>query len=143
MLEEEKPRREYLTIAAVNPADGKACEVLISYERIRAVGRRSLAHANECAHVVPAILQSPTAIFEGLRSDDDEDRRGCGWRCYCGIPAQGYLQDGTPVRPFSGQVYLVFVNDEHVAYNWRWEKADPANPRLPVDYQKRFRTRLL
>ncbi len=143
MPHEDRSRREYLTIAAVNPADGKTCEVMISYDRIQAVGRRSLGHAKECGYIVPAILQHPTAIFEGLRWDEDESRQGAGWRCYCGIPEHAYLQDGTAVRPFAGQVYLVFVNDQAVAYNWRWERADPENPRLPVGHRVRFKRQLV
>ena len=79
-------RRDYLTIRAVNPDDGKTCEVLISFDRMQAVGRRSMGHAKECGYIVPAILQKPTAIFEGLRRDEDDDSKGVGWRCYCGIP---------------------------------------------------------
>jgi hypothetical protein len=41
------------------------------------------------------------------------------------------------------QFYLVFVDDENVVYNWRLEKADPDNPRLPVDHETRFKQRLL
>jgi hypothetical protein len=37
----------------------------------------------------------------------------------------------------------VFVNDERVAYNWRWEHADPDDHRLPVGYKDRFRDRSL
>lgn len=92
---------------------------------------------------MPMILQKPTAIFEGLRRDEDEDRGGYGWRCYCGVPAQSYRSDGTAVPPYHSQVYLVFVNDERVAYNWRWEKADPDNPKLPLGYETRFKQRLL
>ncbi len=139
----EESRREYITIAAANPIDGKQCDVLISYERMQAVGRRSLGHAKECAYIVPRILQHPTAVFEGLGRDEDEAREGFGWRCYCGLPDQAFLQDGTPVRPFSGQIYLVFVNDELVAYNWRWEKADSSDPRSPREHETRFRKRLL
>jgi hypothetical protein len=40
-------------------------------------------------------------------------------------------------------VYAVFVNDEGVAYNWRWEKADPDQPSLPVGYQDRFKKQVL
>lgn len=137
-------RREHATLLAIEPKDGKlTCEVLISYERMQAVGRRSMGHAKECGFIVPMILQKPTAIFEGLRRDEDEDRWGYGWRCYCGVPEQSFRSDGTSGRPYPGQVYLVFVNDEKVAYNWRWEKADPDNPTLPMDHEKRFRTRLL
>lgn len=81
--------------------------------------------------------------FEGIRSDEDEDRWGYGWRCYCGIPEQSFRTDGSAARPYTGQVYLVFVNDEKVAYNWRWETADLENPRLPVDHETRFKQRLL
>jgi hypothetical protein len=66
---------------------------------------------------VPLILQKPTAIFQGLTRDEDEDRRGYGWRCYCAIPENSYQSDGTAGFPYPGQVYLVFVNDEGVAYN--------------------------
>jgi hypothetical protein len=143
MPEQGDSRRQFLIIAAIDPIDGKPCEVLISYDRMQAIGRRSMGHAMECAYIVPAVLQGPAAIFEGLTSDDDEDARGYGWRCYCGVPDQAYRVDGTAVAPFSGQVYLVFVNDEHVAYNWRWEKADPNNPRLPIGYETRFRKNLI
>src|SRR5208337_3405121 len=64
-------------------------------------------------------------------------------RCYCGIPEQSFRPDGSSARPYPGQVYLVFVNDEKVTYNWRWEKADPDDPRLPVDHETRFKQRLL
>ena len=94
----EEFRREYITIAAVNPIDGKPCEVLISYERMQAVGRRSLGHAKECAYLVPFVLQHPTAVFEGIRREEDEAREGVGWRCYCGIPDRSYSQDGDDSR---------------------------------------------
>lgn len=137
-------RREHATLLAIEPSDGTlTCEVLISYERMQVVGRRSLGHAKECGYIVPAILQKPTAIFEGLRRDEDEDRWGYGWRCYCGIPENAYRVDGTSRSPYPGQVYLVFVNDAKVAYNWRWEKADPDHPNLPLDHENRFKMRLL
>lgn len=143
MDDTEGSRRQYITIAAVDPKEGKTCEVMISYDRMQAVGKRSMVHAKECAYVVPMILQRPTAIFEGLRRDEDEERAGYGWRCYCGIPEHAYCADGTAIRPYPGQVYLVFVNDEGIAYNWRSEQADPDNPRLPVGHQDRFRRQLL
>lgn len=136
-------RRQYILLEAVNPADGKACTVQISYERMQTVARRSLGHASECGYIVPAILQKPTAIFEGLRLDADEDRRGVGWRCYCGVPAHSYRADGTAAPAYPNQVFLVFVNQERIAYNWRWEKADPDQPDLPLGYAERFKQRLL
>ena len=136
-------RREPLAIAAINPEDGTKYDVLIAYERMMAVGRRSLGHANECAHIVPETLQNPTAIFEGLTLEEDEDRRGYGWRCYCSVPTRAFRSDGKERNAYPNQVYLVFVNDEMVAYNWRWENADADDPRLPMNHATRFRRRLL
>jgi hypothetical protein len=118
-------------------------DILVSFDRMQTVGRRSVGHAKECGYIVPAILQKPTAVFEGLRRDEDEDRHGVGWRCYCGIPEHAYHSDGTPRSPYPGQVYLVFVNEDGVAYNWRWEKADPDDPKLPENHEERFKKRLL
>ena len=144
MSEKKESRRQYLTLQAVNPDDGTLTEeVQISYDRMQTVGKRSMGHAKECGIIVPMILQKPKAIFEGLTKEEDEDRRGYGWRCYCGIPDESYHTDGTAGCPYPGQVYLVFVNEDHVAYNWRWEKADPDNPSLPIGHETRFRKRLL
>lgn len=143
MADKEGTRRDYLTLEAVDPITGKMGSVSVSFERMQAVGRRSMGHAKECGFLVPEILQAPTAVFEGLRLDEDEDTRGVGWRCYCGIPTKAYHSDGSERRAYPGQVYLVFVNDEGVAYNWRWEKADSDNPRLPQNHAQRFRKQLL
>jgi hypothetical protein len=144
MSKENGSRRDYLTLLAYEPSDGtQSCEVLVSFDRMQAVARRGLGHTKECGLIVPSILQNPSAIFEGLRRDEDEDRRGVGWRCYCGIPEHSYRSDGTESRPYPGQVYLVFVNDERVAYNWRWDKADPKDLNLPLNHETRFKRRLL
>lgn len=143
MPEPNRSRRDFLAIAALNPDDNATCEVFVSYDRMQAVGRRSMGHAKECGYTVPEILQHPTAVFEGLRRDEDEDRGAGGWRCYCGVPSHAYRTDGTATRPYPEQVYLVFVNDEGVVYNWRWERANPEDPLLPVDHLTRFKKRLL
>lgn len=143
MAESEGSRRKYLKLQAIDPNTGSMGEVQVSYDRMQTVGRRSMAHAKECGLIVPKILQEPTAVYEGLCEDEDEDSRGVGWRCYCGVPDNSYHPDGTPRSTYPGQVYLVFVNDEEVAYNWRWEKADPNDPELPVNHETRFKKRLL
>lgn len=144
MAKENKSRRQYLTLQAIDPKDGTlTAEIMVSFDRMQAVARRSLGHAKECGHIIPAILDRPSAIFEGLRRDEDEDRKGFGWRCYCGIPTNSYHHDGSEGCPYPGQVYLVFINDECVAYNWRWEKADPDNLCLPIDHATRFQKQLL
>ncbi len=143
MADKDDSRRAGLTLQAVNPLDGTTCEVMVSFDRMQTVAKRSLGHAKECGFIVPAILSTPTAVFEGIRREEDEDPRGVGWRCYCGVPEHSYRKDGTAAKPYPGQVYLVFVNADGVAYNWRWEKADPENADLPLGYETRFKTKLL
>jgi hypothetical protein len=74
MAEKSGSRRDLLTLQAVNPVNGSMGEVQVSFDRMQAVGKRSVGQAKECGFIVPAILQGPTAIFEGLRRDEDEDR---------------------------------------------------------------------
>ena len=96
MASKQPSRRDYITLLAIEPKDGTlSCEIQISFERMRTVGRRSLGHAKECGLILPMILERPTAIFEGLRRDEDEDRSRVGWRCYSGQPEQSYRSDGS------------------------------------------------
>jgi len=143
MVDSEQTRRDGLMLPAVNPADGTMYQVQISFSRMQVVARRSLGHAKECGIIVPVVLKEPLAIFEGFCRDEDEDKRGYSWRCYCGKPDKSFRVDGLEQLVYPGQIYLVFVNDEKVAYNWRWEKADPVDDGLPEDYKNRFRERVL
>jgi len=88
---------------------------------------------------VPHILQHPVVVFQGLRREEDEDPRGTGWRCYCGKPTKKFQKDGSEVNPDPNYVFLVFVNDEGVAYNWRWECVDLEESGFPRGYETRFK----
>ena len=92
---------------------------------------------------MPEILEKPTAIFEGLRREEDEDPRGIGWLCYCGLPACDYDKKGQPIKPPENKVFLIFVNTDKMAYNWRWEVCDGEDPALPDDYANRFKRKLI
>lgn len=59
------------------------------------------------------------------------------WRARTGISSRWDFANVLP-----NQVYLVFVNDEGVAYTWRWEKADPDDLNLPQNHPQRFKKRL-
>ena len=116
---------------------------MISYDRMQAVGTSQYwSSEGVCIHRTTS-PPTPYGNFEGLRMDEDEDRKGVGWRCYCGIPEHAYLRDGTEIRPYTEQIYLVFVNEDRIAYNWRWEKSEPDNPRFPILHQERFKRQLL
>lgn len=86
MADESPSRREMLTVKAFDPATGGEIDVSISYERLQAIAKRSTGQIKEVAELIPQVLQCRGPIFEGLAADADEDQRGVGWRCYCGIP---------------------------------------------------------
>ncbi len=136
-------RREFLEISAVEPKSGKTQTIQISYNRLHNIKKRGMGEIKCACYTVPYILQHPTSIFEGLCLDEDEDARGYGWRCYCGIPEHDYSVDGQELLSRSDRVFLVFVNDESVAYNWVWVKCDESDSKLPINYEIRFKKRLL
>jgi len=116
--EGEPTRRENLLLEAVDGSTGKNCIVQVSYGRLVALAKRGKGFILEAAETLPEMLLRPTAIFEGLCSDDDEDARGFGWRCYCGIPSWRYRANGEPISVPENRVFLAFVNTEPVVYNW-------------------------
>lgn len=146
MEEQEKAgtQRQYLEICAIDPISGKTTQpIQISYNRLHNIKKKGIGEVKCAGFTVPYILQHPTQIFEGLCLEVDEDARGYGWRCYCGIPKCDYSVDGKELDPRNNRVFLVFVNAENVAYNWRWEKCDPTDDKLPINYKTRFKKGLL
>lgn len=101
--------------------------------------KRLRGAARELAYLVPFVLQNPTAIFRGVRDEGESQ-----WLCYAGLPEDAFNhRTGERVRPWAGQVFLVFVDDDRIVYNWRWDRSDATSLRLPVDYAERFEERLL
>jgi hypothetical protein len=142
VADKEPTRREMLVFKAFDPVTGGEIEVYISFERLQAIAKRSKGQVLEAAEIVPQALQCRGPVFEGLCTDKDEDTRGVGWRCYCCLPDRSYSEDGTRCPPRRKQVFLVFVNEDRVAYNWRWEQVDPQNLNLPCGHEKRFKRRI-
>lgn len=132
------PRRGYATIPAIDPTDGRLMEVYVSLTRIEIVAKRGMGAAKDLAYSQREVLTAPTAVFRGVREEGERD-----WLCYVGIPKHSYTADGHTRPPRAGRVFLVFVNDEGVAYNCRWEPCDVENAKLPVDYRARFSERVL
>lgn len=139
----ETTRRQNLLLEAVDPATGQNCVLQISYGRLMALSKRGKGFVLEAADTLREVLLRPTGVFEGLCSDEDEDARGYGWRCYCGTPPWRYRADGERVPAPSDRVFLAFVNTEKVVYNWRWEPTDDTRRDWPIDHEDRFRRPLL
>ncbi len=134
--------KHYLTIKAQSPNGDSTWDVYISYERLGFIARQSKGAVMEAAHIVPEILARPSAIFEGLRRDEDEDKYGNGAMCYCGIPTVAYDKNGSPTQPWHDEVFMVFLNAECVAYNWYWHQCDCDLNNYPDGHVERFRRKI-
>jgi hypothetical protein len=134
LLEPSLPQRAgYVTIRGINPFTREEWDIRISHARMDSVAKRSLGQLKELAHTLPEVLRYPTAVFQGVREDGERD-----WLCYCGQPSHAYDgATGSKKRAYLGEVYLVYVNADRVAYNSRWDKCDPDDIRLPCNYEDR------
>ena len=87
MSKKAKNRRQNLKIQAIDPQTGRRDYIVISYDRLLQVGKRSKGQTMEAAYTLPDAVQNPQHIFEGIRWDEDEKGSDVpGWRCYCKKP---------------------------------------------------------
>jgi len=98
----------------------------------------------EAVKLVPFTLKNPIAIFEGLRPPDDKySGESPGWLCYCSRPICDFTRSGQECNPKPRKVFLVFVNDDRIIFDWGWEDADGEalddKRYMPRDYKTRFR----
>lgn len=140
---EKACRRGYCGVDAINPADGKKWQILLSNEHMDHVAGCGVGATQELIHTVRWALLNPCAIFRGVR-DDQKDLDEDGWLCYVATPNHAYDHKTGSRRPaWEGEVFTVYVTDEEIIYGWRWYKADAINPQLPEDYENRFSKRLI
>ena len=139
----DKARRGYTSVDAIDPHDGKTWQLLISDSKAAWIAKQGMGRTKELCYTVRGVLAAPTAIFKGVRfaeleiADDD-------WLCYVGQPQQAYdHKTGEAVPPWPNEVFLVFVTDERVVYNWYWYDCDKDTPSLPIGHKDRFAQRVL
>lgn len=139
----EKKRRGYYSVDAVDPHDGKLWELLISEKKAKWTAAQGEGRTKELCHTVRGVLSSPSAIYRGVRFaelDVDDD----SWFCYVGRPRQAYdHKTGKAVPAWENEVFLVFVNEDRVVYNWSWYTSDTDNPALPLGHEARFAEKVI
>ncbi|MEX1040753.1 MAG: hypothetical protein WDZ51_08995 [Pirellulaceae bacterium] len=132
-------RNGYGSVEAVDPHDGKMWDVLISLEKVKEIAKHSRGKTLELADSVKQILQTPRAVYQGVRELSEDE-----WWCYVGVPESAYDYKTAQKRaPWPGQVMAIFVTDGRVLYNWYWCEADRDVSYLPKDYKTRFRKKVL
>ena len=89
---------------AINPADGKDFEVLITQRRIRWLRKVGLRAIREAEFIVSWVLQKPQGVFKGLMRDSDEDNYSDseGWLCYSAAPKFGFDDEGNEIKRVYG-----------------------------------------
>ena len=143
--ESRRPQR-----LAVNPPTGKT-DLVVTYDsaKIRYLAQRGKKADLLRVSLVENVLAYPKAIFQGIRFEEDE-KHSCtspGWLCYCGYPPKDFRFSGEETSPPPRKVFLVFVNEDRIVYDWRWEPADSdaydEGKYLPIDYQIRFKEQVI
>jgi len=136
-------------LLAVNPEPNQPdLRLIYSQSKIAHVRKLDFHGAiREAAELVPFTLKYPSAIFEGLRPPDDKHSGDSpGWLCYCSKPVRDFTKDGQECNPEPNKVFLVFVNEDKIIFNWRWEDADSESldgkKYLPENYKTRFRKQI-
>lgn len=130
--------RDCSPIPALNPSTGEQWTLLIRHKKLDETAKRGMGAARELAHTVRQVVLHPTAVFKGVREEVEEE-----WLCYVGTPETAYNYRTGDARPaWEGEVFLVFVNDDRIVYNWRWEKADSRYRDLPLNFEDRFDQRV-
>ncbi len=133
-----------MSLEGVHPQSGGTVTITLLNHKLRSVIKNNnQGQILEVQKVLPDILKHPYRIFQGLKRNDEEpynvDDIGCGAYCYCGIPETAYDFHGNPWPPWKGEVFVVFVTDEFVAYQWYWCKCDEKDSNLPTNHETRFR----
>lgn len=86
---------------------------------------------------IPALLQDPLTIFQGLEREQQET----GY-CYAGVPEFQFKEHNITVPPPPGMIFTVYANAEFCVFEWRWEVVDPLDGSCPIDSENRFRQKL-
>ncbi|MGL6225729.1 MAG: hypothetical protein ACRC10_03775 [Thermoguttaceae bacterium] len=138
---EETEKNPY-KCSAIDPKTGKDTLILtLSKRKIEMLGRRGNRGDIQRVLLVRDTLLHPSGIFSGIRFEEDEEH-SCdapGWLCYCSLPIRDFTRSGEECNPPYNKVFLVFVNDEEIVYNWYWETCDLEKPQYPKNFQERFK----
>ena len=123
--------------------------VTLDSDKIRYLAQRGKKADLLRVSLVEDVLTCPRAIFRGIRFEEDE-KHSCsspGWLCYCGYPPIDFRFSGEETTPPPRKVFLVFVNEDKIAYNWRWDRADSdawdEGKYIPIDHQIRFKEQVI
>jgi len=140
------PHNGGLRFQAFHPAD-KPFPVAVTRKKLLFWAKLGAWRLEEVKVTVSEVLEHPHAIFQGLRKEEDENKGpdGAGWWCFVGVPSTRFIKHGSGARkPNAREIFPVFVTDEDVVYNARWEEVENENNVVWMreEHPERFRRRI-
>ena len=130
-------------LSALDPSTGKPRPIWITTKLVDDVFRyQPRWRYYELRHNVPPTLRLPPkqrhrmVIFKGIRRHGERDDPDWGY-CYVGDPKRvmwKYDNDGNQLSPKVGTVFATYLSDDWHIIEWRWEAADPFDPRMPRQF---------
>jgi hypothetical protein len=107
--------------------------VYITERRASEMERRGDLAVVEMYAFVGLTLGRPVHIYQGIRERDDD------WTCYVSAPEPRFMGKMLPLMPeIPGDLFLVFVNGNGIAYSWRWERPGSPESDQPAEAEARF-----
>lgn len=86
----------------------------------------------ELLHCARKTVLAPTAVFRGLkRGGDTPPSVNDGW-AFFGKPRRAYENDGTPVCPPEGKLFVVYADKDGFVFDWDWTPEDPDRSGYPL-----------
>lgn len=144
-------RPGFVTLDALDPRDGGTWNLLLSRVKMDEVTKDGMGAIHEMAHTVRFALESPFAVFQGVRAMPGDGRGEAegldldvnDWICYVAMPNERYdLRTGnirsTSLDRRRPRTFAVYVTSRRVVYWWNWLKAKAVDCPLPDDYVTRF-----
>ncbi len=89
-------------------------------------------------HLVPTTLETPTAVFRGLRDEEPT------WYAYVSKPSVNYegYREGNQVAADPDHVFVVYLTDRREVFRFEWLEADPHDSKLPTNHSERYAERI-
>ena len=128
--------RGYLPVSGAAPDGEGTWEFLVSKEMLERLQRYGPKPKFYDASLIPEILTSPSAVFQGLNREGYEDAH-----CYSGIPAHRKISSSIEAPPPPGMTFLVYVHTDHrghLVLDWEWRPVHPGQKGFPVNYESDF-----
>ena len=110
-------RERIYLIRGLSP-DGKSeWDFHLDSKKVEFVKRVSTGAVHELSKNVPFVMREINAlVFQGIRTDGHQEGL-----CYMGWPHRRFGTEGNELVVKDEDCFLVFINEERIIYNWRWE----------------------